>query len=204
MVPHTLTSFTLLLPPGIHSPYFIDEVGNVSTSRFRPSPLPLPGMSSTAASQLELIPRYPLLGGWNYTYSYGYKQPLSSVLSVDKKRSGRHSLSVPFMTPLRNAAIDDVIIRVVLPEGATAITVAAPFPVDSVNHTTSYSYLDTSGRPTVEIRKIGCNERHALDIIVEFDYSTAQLLRKPVAITLALLAVFTVTAALRRVSWTLK
>lgn len=112
----------MTLPPNVYSPYFIDEVGNVSTSRFRSSPKtsftssikgPRPGDHSL----LELTPRYPLLGGWNYTFSIGYQQPLQDVLRHDS-RKGRYVLAVPFLTPLKGIAVDEITFRIVLPEGA--------------------------------------------------------------------------------------
>lgn len=119
---HTLTSLSVTLPPNVHSPYFIDEVGNVSTSRFRPSPKSpyttnLKATKPTGHSLLELKPRYPLLGGWNYTFSIGYLQPLQDILRHDSKK-GRYVLSVPLLTPLKNIAVDDVTFKIVLPEGA--------------------------------------------------------------------------------------
>lgn len=206
VVPHTVNSITLLLPPNVHSPFFIDEVGNVSTSRFRPSAPKGAGTTSLSggASVLELIPRYPLMGGWNYTFSYGYKQPLSMVLRRDPKKSSRHSLSVPFLIPLKDAAINDATLRVVLPEGASGITVATPFPIDSLEYSTTYSYLDTVGRPTVILRKTGCSDKHAVDIVIGYDYSTLKLMRKPIAVAAALLGVFSLTGTLTRLSWSLK
>jgi oligosaccharyltransferase complex subunit alpha (ribophorin I) len=122
VTPHTLNNFAFTLPPNIYSPYFIDEVGNVSTSRFRPSPrVSTSSLSSSAKnmakSHLQLTPRYPLLGGWNYTFSIGYKQPLQDVLRYDSKDSS-YKLAVPFLTDLKNAAFDEVVFRVILPEGA--------------------------------------------------------------------------------------
>lgn len=122
--PHTLTSLNLALPKGVYNPYYIDEIGNVSTSRFRPS-LPAQGRLSGFGgnSLLEITPRYPLMGGWNYTCEVGYKQPLGDVLKYDAKK-GEYMLEVPFLTPVRGAAIDDVEVRIVLPDGARYVLVS--------------------------------------------------------------------------------
>lgn len=69
-------------------------------------------------SYLELTPRYPLMGGWNYTYSIGYKQPLEDVLRADKGGS-KYTLAVPFVTPMKGVATDEVELRIILPEGAS-------------------------------------------------------------------------------------
>lgn len=128
VTPHTASSISFNLPSNVYSPYFIDEVGNVSTSRFRPSPRTphtskltpkanINNNNNLAKSHLQLTPRYPLLGGWNYSFSMGYKQPLNDVLRLDTK-NGEYKLAIPFLTDLKNAAFDDVVVRFVLPEGA--------------------------------------------------------------------------------------
>ena len=128
--PHTLTAMAFILPPNVHSPYFIDEIGNVSTSRFRPS-APQPKHTTELAkpkrpaghSVLEITPRYPLLGGWNYTFTVGYTWPLQDILRHDVHK-GRYVLAVPFLTPLKNVAFDEVTLKIVLPEGARWVTSA--------------------------------------------------------------------------------
>jgi len=124
VTPHTANNIVYSLPGNVYSPYFIDEVGNVSTSRFRPAPRPSSStvslkrtVQNLAKSHLQLTPRYPLLGGWNYSFSVGYKQPLDDVLKYDSKK-GEYKLAIPFLTDLKNAAFDDVTVRFVLPEGA--------------------------------------------------------------------------------------
>lgn len=66
-------------------------------------------------SQLELKPRYPILGGWNYSFVIGYDVPLEDQLRSD---GARKVLSVPFLTGYKDMAVDDVELRIVLPEGA--------------------------------------------------------------------------------------
>lgn len=59
------------------------------------------------------------MGGWNYTFTIGYNTPLSdSVNLVGDAGERRFSLKMPFLTAVPNVAIDDVRVRVRLPEGA--------------------------------------------------------------------------------------
>jgi oligosaccharyltransferase complex subunit alpha (ribophorin I) len=116
------TDLTLRLPPTAHTTYYYDTIGNVSTSRFRPGQTPATqakSKSRTAArivdSQLELKPRYPILGGWNYSFVIGYDVPLSDMLRSD---GGRKVLSVPFLTGYKDLAAEEVELKIVLPEGA--------------------------------------------------------------------------------------
>lgn len=121
--PHAITSLKIDLPPRIHSPYYIDVVGNVSTSKFRPSGNPLkkllPSQRKTIGnSVLELVPRYPIMGGWNYSFTVGYDAPLEDYL---KKKEGGFVLGVPFLTPITDVAVDEVELSIRLPEGARLV-----------------------------------------------------------------------------------
>ena len=66
---------------------------------------------------MEIRPRYPLLGGWNYTYTLGWDAPLGDSATFDKS-TGKYIVGVPFMTPIPGAAVDEASFTVVLPEGA--------------------------------------------------------------------------------------
>ena len=65
---------------------------------------------------LEIKPRYPVLGGWSYSFVVGYDMPLEDALKVAS--DGRKILAVPFFTGLRDLVVDEVELRIVLPEGA--------------------------------------------------------------------------------------
>ena len=117
------TDLTFRLPPTAHSPYYYDVIGNVSTSRFRAGSTPAIQAKSKSRtsprlvdSQLELKPRYPILGGWNYSFVIGYDVPLEDALKSDK--AGKKVLSVPFLTGYKDLAADTVELKIVLPEGA--------------------------------------------------------------------------------------
>lgn len=65
---------------------------------------------------LELRPRFPILGGWNYSYVTGWDMDLGDALTVDK--SGKQVLAVPFVVGLKDLVIDDAVLVVILPEGS--------------------------------------------------------------------------------------
>ena len=118
--PHAIPSLILHLPAGIHSTYFYDQVGNVSTSRLRTAP-PVPkGVESNQYSVLDLRPRYPLMGGWNYTFTLGWDSALQDYAGYDKS-TGKYIVSVPIMTVITGAVVDDATVKVILPEGATYV-----------------------------------------------------------------------------------
>ena len=99
------------LAAGSMNPYFVDDIGNVSTSRFR---------SSLREAMLELKPRYPVFGGWQYKFKIGWDRDLGSCLRTLLKGEG-HVLRVPFLEGPRlseGIAYEKGSVRVILPEGA--------------------------------------------------------------------------------------
>lgn len=107
-----LKELRMPLQVGSLNPYFVDDIGNVSTSRFR---------SNLAEAMLELKPRYPIFGNWYYKFKVGWDQNLSGSLRKLKTGDG-YALRVPFLEgPKQPEGIEyeRVQMRVILPEGAT-------------------------------------------------------------------------------------
>jgi oligosaccharyltransferase complex subunit alpha (ribophorin I) len=99
------------LKVGSLTPYFTDVIGNVSTSRFR---------SNKREANLELKPRYPIFGGWNYPFRVGWDADLKNFLRKLSKGDG-YVLNVPFLEGPKQAegvTYEYVELRVILPEGA--------------------------------------------------------------------------------------
>lgn len=97
---------------GSLTPYFTDVIGNVSTSRFR---------SNKREANLELKPRYPVYGGWNYPFRVGWDADLKKYLRKLTTGEG-YVLNVPFLEgPKQPEGVEyeHVELRVILPEGAT-------------------------------------------------------------------------------------
>lgn len=114
---HIMRAVSLNLPPGINNVYFYDLNGNVSTSRLRIAPSVEKGQSPKQTSVLELRPRYPLMGGWNYSFTLGWDRPLREVVAYDGS-DGMYTLAVPMMTLFPDCVVDDAEIKIILPEGA--------------------------------------------------------------------------------------
>lgn len=116
--PHVLTAINLHLPAGIRNTYYYDLIGNVSTSRLRSAPSVSRNVKSPQYSVLELKPRYPLMGGWNYSFTLGWDSPLEDSGSWDAKNR-MYIVGVPIMTLIPSAVINNAEVKIVLPEGAT-------------------------------------------------------------------------------------
>ncbi|KAG8380507.1 hypothetical protein BUALT_Bualt06G0022800 [Buddleja alternifolia] len=139
-----LSSFKHLLavlPPRVHSAYYRDDIGNISTSRLR---------TSSKKSELLIEPRYPLFGGWKATFVIGYGVPLQDFLF--ESGVGARYLNYSFGCPLADTVVDKLTIKVVLPEGSKNPSLKVPFTVEQ-SVETKYSYLDVMGRTVVVLEK---------------------------------------------------
>lgn len=107
---HAIRMLTFPLIVGAKDAYFTDEIGNVSTSRFRTNP---------REANLELKPRYPVFGGWNYTFVTGWNHDLNHFVR-GAKNGADFVLRVPFLEgPKEAVTYGELEVTVVLPEGAT-------------------------------------------------------------------------------------
>ncbi|KAF2760133.1 Ribophorin I [Pseudovirgaria hyperparasitica] len=174
------------LAVGSVNPYFTDDIGNVSTSRFR---------SNAREANLELKPRYPLFGGWNYKFRVGWDADLKGYLRKLKTGDG-YILKVPFLEgPKASEGIEykRVELRVVLPEGAQNIKFDTSIPLIASDTTLHHTFMDTLGRPTVSLTAINLvDDLRERDLIITYDYAFLAGFRKPIVIFSALVAVFTV------------
>lgn len=147
---------TYPLKAGSVDPYFIDDIGNVSTSRYRP------GNGKTAAN-LELKPRYPIFGGWNYSFKVGWNNDLAAFLR-ETANPDSWVLKVPFIQGPKAAEgvqYERVVVRVVLPEGAHNVrfqtlegSASNGLPGANQIHASLSSlktFMDTLGRTTLTL-----------------------------------------------------
>lgn len=61
-------------------------------------------------SELQIEPRYPLLGGWKTSFVIGYSLPLES--SLFEMSDGRHCLKFNFGSPFLETVVDKLTIKV--------------------------------------------------------------------------------------------
>ncbi|KAI9835327.1 MAG: hypothetical protein M1819_002471 [Sarea resinae] len=178
------------LRPGAQDPYFTDDIGNVSTSRWR---------SNSREAKLELKPRYPVFGGWKYSFRVGWNAELSRYL---RRLSNGESyvLKVPVLEGPKQAEgieYEKAVIRVILPEGATNINYETSLPITSAEKTLHKTFMDTLGRSTLTLTAANIvDEFRDRDLIVTYDYPFLAAFRKPLTITVGLFSVFVTVWAL--------
>lgn len=182
-----LKGLNLPLAPGAVDPYFIDDIGNVSTSRFRPG---------KKESLLELKPRYPVFGTWKYSFRVGWNADLATYLR--KLSTGEtYVLKVPFLEGPRapeGISYGLVKLRVILPEGATNVKFSTTVPIVSSSTGLHKTFMDTLGRTSLSLTAINLvDEFRDRDLIVTYDYPWTAGYRKSVVITLGIYALFVVT-----------
>ncbi|KAI9278959.1 Ribophorin I [Phascolomyces articulosus] len=153
---NVLKDMAFRLPSQARDVYYRDDIGNVSTSHFR---------NELESSVLEITPRYPLFGGWNYTWFHGYNVDLGRFDHYSKEKD-EYILNVNFVENVQDMVVDKAVVRVVLPEGATNVQVHTPFKMDSIQHETHYTNFDSTGRYLVILEKHNVVREHEQPIQV--------------------------------------
>jgi oligosaccharyltransferase complex subunit alpha (ribophorin I) len=154
---NTIRKFTSIIPATATDVYYKDIVGNVSTSNLR---------YERKRAVLELRPRYPLYGGWKYTWFHGYTVPQEPFLI--KLGRDEYALSVSLTPSIKGLSIEKDTVKVILPEGASNIRVENPYGA-KVSQYTTFTYLDTTGRPTVVIEQSNVVDEFEKKIKVHFN-----------------------------------
>lgn len=164
--PAALRNLVARLPPRAHSIYYRDEIGNISTSNV---------WSDSAKTLLDIEPRYPMFGGWRTSFTIGYGLPLQDFLF---KSEGKRFLNISFGCPMNDVVIENLIVKVVFPEGSNDISAAVPFPIKETRET-KFSHLDTVGRPVIVLEKTNGVPEHNQNFQVYYRFSNLSLLREP-------------------------
>ncbi|KHO00039.1 oligosaccharyltransferase alpha subunit [Metarhizium album ARSEF 1941] len=192
---NALKELRVPLQVGSVDPYFTDVIGNVSTSKFR---------SNKREALLELKPRYPLFGGWKYPFTIGWNTDAANLLR--RTATGGYVLKVPFLEGPRQAEgveYGQVMIRVVLPEGARNVKYYTGIPESSIVKTevsVHKTYLDTLGRTSVTIEAQNLVDAFRdRDVIISYETSALDTLRKPFIVFASMMAVYAAAWAVGKV-----
>ncbi|KAL9126466.1 MAG: hypothetical protein Q9217_004487 [Psora testacea] len=179
-----LKELKMPLKIGSTDPYFTDDIGNVSTSRFR---------SGVREANLELNPRYPVFGGWKYSFRVGWNNNLTSFLRRLKLGNG-YVLKVPFLEGPKmseGVSYEKVELRFILPEGAINVQYESPIPVVVSELSSHKTFMDTLGRTTLKLTAMNVvDQSRDQDVIVTYDYPLTAAFRKPIIIFAGIMAVF--------------
>uniref|UniRef100_A0A1D1ZGL5 Dolichyl-diphosphooligosaccharide--protein glycosyltransferase subunit 1 n=1 Tax=Anthurium amnicola TaxID=1678845 RepID=A0A1D1ZGL5_9ARAE len=165
------------LPPRAHSFYYRDEIGNVSTSHLR---------GDSRKTELIIEPRYPMFGGWKTSFTVGYGLPLKDFLFESE---GRRLLNISFGCPVDDLVVDDLIVKVVLPEGSKDFSSYVSFPTKQWQEI-KYSHLDIVGRSVIVLQKTNVVPEHNEPFLVYYRFHNISLLREPLMLTVGFFLLF--------------
>lgn len=167
---HILFDLYASLPPDVFDLDVGDMAGNLtSTFAFREEPEEGP-----SATKLEVWPRYPVLGGWNFDLRVKYKVPVNSLLQ-QAPGSNTWSLRIPIEPPFQDLYAEDISLTVALPIGATNIHYSSPVALDVIEETSLCWWLDIfTSRPALRLRwhSTSPSPRDAAkrELVVTYDY----------------------------------
>ncbi|KXL42067.1 MAG: hypothetical protein FE78DRAFT_155249 [Acidomyces sp. 'richmondensis'] len=168
--------------------YFVDDIGNVSTSRFR---------TNMRESNLEIKPRYPLFGGWNYSFKVGWNGDLDGFLHHVKGATDTFVLKVPFFEGPRQVEgveYERVVTRVILPEGAKNIRFETSVPIVSNSTSLHRTFMDTLGRSSLTLTAVNVvDEFRDRELFVIYEYPFMARFRKPLTIFGGFVVLFVVS-----------
>ncbi|CAH2102917.1 unnamed protein product [Euphydryas editha] len=169
--PASVRSYKTLLPASASDVYYRDTNGNISTSNMK---------VKKDSVELDLRPRYPLFGGWRSHYTLGYNVPSYEYLYHSgneyllKMRAVDHVFD--------DMQIDELVTKVILPEGSTSIKVNFPFPVTRLPDSLHYTYLDTKGRPVISFTKKNVVENHIQDFQIRYTFPRLLMFQEPLLV----------------------
>lgn len=161
-----------LLDRDLEGYYYTDKVGVVSSHK-------------VIKNHLLLLPRYPLFGGWNYNFTFGWSEDLSRFLHKLHDSSDEYIIKFPILNSLRDISYGDVYLQFYLPENAEFQNVSSPIPYESITIDNELSYLDVSKghtKVTVHYKNL-FDDLHKLDVFVKYKYTKINFVYKIVRIS---------------------
>lgn len=160
-----------------------DLIGNVTTSRIRGP--------TRGKRPLQLVFRYPLMGGWHNHFWITYELALKKYIS---SKGSEHVLTVPLIPTLNTDLLcKDYEARVYLPEWSSNVEVQ---PHPSLRWTSKLTSQRTTltvyGRPVVMIgvRMMRSQSKHAKTLVVTYTYNPIFAYFIPASVSIGLLSLF--------------
>lgn len=169
------------MPKESNNIYYRDQIGNISTSDMR---------FNERSLELEIQSRFPLFGGWQTQFYIGYSVPTETALTVDE--NDLYKLEFDFFTIFRDVWVEDLEIKVILPEGCENINVNVPYSVKQ-EWSKRYTYLDyefNGGRPVVTLHAKNIVKQHDKKVTVTYTFNKSRMLVEPMMLVLSFLVFF--------------
>jgi len=176
---NSIKAFRTILPAAAKDVYYRDDIGNISTSNM---------WAKHDSVELTLRPRFPLFGGWKTRYVLGYNVPSYEYLHTD---GSNYVLNMRLVDHIFDSMmVDDVSVKIILPEGCSNIKFSPPYPVKEHPRSLHFTYLDITGRPVLTITAKNLVENHIQDFTLEYTFPKVYMFREPLLIIVAFLILF--------------
>ncbi|TGZ66390.1 hypothetical protein CRM22_005337 [Opisthorchis felineus] len=174
-----ISSFKTALPAAARDIYYRDDIGNISTSAVA---------ETLDALEVRLSPRFPLLGGWKTEYILGYNVPAHQFLY---RTGSKFSLRMRLVDHIYDdQVVDDLTLKIVLPEMVSDIEFLPPFPVTEQPREVLKTYLDTVGRTVLVFTAKNLVTEHILDFTLNYRFNMLLMLREPLMLITAFCVIF--------------
>lgn len=189
---HGFRSLLAIIPGKAEDIFYRDQIGNISTSELR---------RVDDDFEMEIQPRFPIFGGWKTQFYIGYRVPTETMLEIDEI-TGRYKFTFDFYTIFEDVWVEDLEVKVALPEGCTDIQVELPEGTSS-SWSKRYSYLDsklTGGRPVLILK--GKNLVTELDsnVVVTYQFNKSRVWVEPFMLVGFFFVMFMVSAIVSRMN----
>lgn len=188
----SVASFKTILPASARDVYYRDEIGNISTSHMR---------VMDDAVEVVVRPRFPLFGGWKTNYVIGYNVPSYEYLFSS---GNSFALKMRFFDHVfDNIVVDDMTLKIILPERSTSIKLTTPFTVTRTKDGNVKTYLDYAGRPIVYAHKKNLVEQHIQDFELRYTFDRISMVSEPLMLIAAFFALFAAVIVWMRFDFTI-
>jgi len=186
-------SLVTTLPGSASNIYYRDQIGNISTSDMK--------TDRNGDIELEIQTRFPIFGGWQTQFYLGYTIPTQNALFVDAE-TGRFNLKFDLFTAFNDVWVEDMELKVILPEGCTDVQVQTPYPVEQ-STTRRFTYLDSElngGRPVVILHARNLVEEHDQQVVISYRFERSRIYVEPAMLVASFFAFFVLCMLLARTS----
>lgn len=189
----SVQSFDTILPAAAADIYYRDEIGNISTSHIR--------VKKTSVD-VNLRPRFPLFGGWKTHYVLGYNLPSYEYLFYNNNEFVLNMRLIDHV--FDDMAVDELVVKIVLPEGANNFKLETPYQTKQLPETLHYSYLDTTGRPVITITKNNLVENHIQNFKLKYHFTKFMMFQEPLLVVTALYLLFLMVVVYVRLDFSIE
>lgn len=185
------------LPRNANNIFYRDQIGNISSSDVQ---------FGRDDISLDVSTRYPMFGGWKSQFYIGYSQPMPSEMShVTLKNffsNNEYSMKIDFFTIFQDVWVENLEIKIILPEGCNDINIDVPYPHDR-SDSRRFTFLDSElngGRPVITIKTTNAVQEHDQQITITYSLSPYRMVVGPLLFLITFFVIILIVATFSKLS----